>query len=82
MKLPEGIGFTADCCDICLPDGELVMSPEKANSILPALFEAWVRAEGVKVFGLGLHEFEIMRRTPATNATHQAYLMLPERIEK
>jgi len=84
IKLPEGIGFTAedfepgmifgcDSADHCA---------DIANAKLPALFEEWVRREG-RVFFLkeaGGIKGNFIEADGRKDATHQAYLMLPEEI--
>lgn len=51
MKLPEGIGFTAEDFQRALNKTNAEMAAEDANAKLPALFEEWCKKEGVRVFG-------------------------------
>lgn len=57
-------------------DLETRREEENANRILREKLE-----RAPEVFGLGPHEFEIMRRTPALNATHKARLVCIEEIK-
>lgn len=104
IKLPEGIRFTAEDFDgkildldfdgdakfiLCNRDAECIA--EIANSKLAALFEAWVRQEGVKVFGfstIGSRGSEmngdrwLFDTDHGNKDTHQAYLVLCQEIKK
>lgn len=84
MKLPEGIGFTADdffCAVDSLDNTRSVV--EIANAKLPSLFQEWCKREGLKMhmfYQDGMwwaHETELIEKD-----THQAYLMLPTEIKK
>jgi hypothetical protein len=81
-KLPEGIGFTAEDFGDHPTHGE--WCARKANAKLPALFEAWVKREGVKVWGNV--EFGWWNEGETDNeqwrATHTGYVVLIEGIEK
>ena len=82
MKLPKGIGFTAK--NFNLPYEYAKTVAEEANAALPALFEEWVKLQGVLVFGNSSEESMSFDWTVGINKddTHQAYLVLVERIAK
>lgn len=101
IKLPEGIGFTAEdffpLQNQCGPvsrgdtDGLYEDAARAANAKLPALFEAWVRQEGVKVFGFSTigsrgNEMKgdrwLFDTDHGKKDTHQAYLVLRQEIKK
>lgn len=95
IKLPEGIGFVAEdffpLQNQCGPisrgdtDGLYEDAARAANAKLPALFEAWVKREGVPQFGEE-HDDEpgviAWRPYKSPCDTHQAYLVLCEEIKK
>lgn len=83
MKLPEGIGFTREDFP---SDHDPILHIERAvriaNEKLPALFEEWVKREGVRVYGFKGFKEIVWHPHSVGGDTHQAYLMLPTEIEK
>jgi hypothetical protein len=85
MKLPEGIGFTAQ--DFATEHGDLLAreAADIATAKLPALFEAWVKREGIVYYAAkmkGINRPLLFRGERSPFDTHQAYLMLPTEIGK
>lgn len=70
LENPDPIGI--------LEEFEGILNAQK-NAINAVLSEKLKDAP--RVYGLAGHEFEIMRRTPATNATHTAVLVNIEPIK-
>jgi hypothetical protein len=95
VKLPEGIGFTSEHFQNALyafrkGGREMTIAEycaEWANDLLPTLFEAWVRREGVKVYGNVDYgwwgqETQDKLSEDVCQDTHTGYVVMCEEIKK
>lgn len=82
-KLPEGIGFTESDCKEFAPMAAnriYAISLEDANARLPALFEAWVRREGLDVYSHKVDGDWCEWGSGDNSDTHQGYVVLIEEL--